>query len=129
MCSLIGELTAICVWGQQGLFANDEARIRKTKEIADKLLALDPKLAEGHTALSWCHFMEHDWAAAEDEIVRAIELDPNYPFARDIYVFYLSMLGRTDEAQRQAQRSRETRSQGPHHGAGGRLAVYRRPPV
>jgi len=39
--------------------------------------------------------------------VRAIKLNPNYAIARDIYAFYLSMLGRADEAQRQVERSQE----------------------
>jgi len=101
------ELTALYVWGQPGLFAGPEERLLKVKEIADKLIAMDPKLAEGHTALSWYKFLNQDWTGAEDEIVRAIKLDPNYPFARDIYTFYLSMLGRPEEALHQAQRSQE----------------------
>jgi len=47
------ELTALYVWGRQGLFSTSEEQIRKTKEIADKLLTMDPNLAEGDTALSW----------------------------------------------------------------------------
>ncbi len=101
------EMTAICVWGQQGLFGSEEEKQRKTKEIADKLLAMDPRLAEGHTALSWWKFLRRDWRGAEDEIVLAIKLNPNYPLPRDLYTFYLSMQGRADEAQRQAERSQE----------------------
>jgi tetratricopeptide (TPR) repeat protein len=52
-------------------------------------------------------FRQGDWRGAEDEIVRAIKLDPNFPFARDLYTFYLSMQDRADEAQRQAEKSQE----------------------
>lgn len=101
------ELTAIYVWNTGGLSANKEENHRRLKEIADKILATDFRLAEGHAALSYWLFLKQDWRGAEDEIVRAIELDPDYAHARDIYSFYLSMLGRTDEAQRQSERSQE----------------------
>jgi len=79
-----GEMTAICVWSQQGIFASNEERIRKAKEIADKLIPLDPKLAERHIASSYYKFRQHDWAGAEVEIDLAIKLNPNYAFARDL---------------------------------------------
>jgi serine/threonine protein kinase len=98
------ELVAIYVWGQPGI-AN--LSLQKTKEIADKVLAIDPNRAEGHTALSWHKFLQKDWRGAEQEIVQAIKLNPKLPIAHDIYCFYLSMLGRTEEAKRQAQQSQE----------------------
>jgi tetratricopeptide (TPR) repeat protein len=101
------ELTAIYVWGREGWFGSRKERVRKIKEIADKLLAMDPKLAEGHAALSWYYFAQDDLRRAEAEIVQAIKLNPDYPVARNMYVFYLSMLGRAEEAKRQAERSRE----------------------
>jgi tetratricopeptide (TPR) repeat protein len=102
-----GELTAICIWGRKGVFASQDELIRTAKEIADKLLALDPKLAEGHTALSFWKFTQRDWGGAEEAIRRAIELNPKYPIARDIYTFYLSMQGRIYEAHHQAEQSRK----------------------
>jgi serine/threonine protein kinase len=101
-----GQLTAMYVWGVGAASQREEQR-RKTREIAQKVFAIDPNLAEGHTALSWSKFLEWDWQAAEDEIVRAIQLNPRYPIARDIYCFYLTMRGRTDEAHRQIERSEE----------------------
>jgi tetratricopeptide (TPR) repeat protein len=100
------ELAAIYVWGRSPWFASGE-RSRKLKELADKLLAMDPKLAEGHAVLSWYLYRQNNWRAAEDEIMRAVKLDPTYPLAQEICVFLLSMLGRADEAQRQAERLRE----------------------
>jgi tetratricopeptide (TPR) repeat protein len=38
-----------------------------------------------------------DWAAAESEFRRAIELKPNDPLAHDIYAWFLVPMGRTDE--------------------------------
>jgi serine/threonine protein kinase len=101
------ELVAIYVWSQPGVFADYEERLRKTKELADKLLALDPTLAEGHAALANYLFMQRDWRGAENEIVRAITLNPRSSVARDMYVFFLSLQGRAEEAQPHAQRSLE----------------------
>jgi tetratricopeptide (TPR) repeat protein len=101
------ELVAIHIWDQAGVFADTEERFRKTKELADKLLALDPMLAEGHIALAQCRFMQRDWRGAENEAVRAIKLNPRSSLARDLYVFLLSLQGRAEEAQPHAQRSQE----------------------
>jgi len=68
---------------------------------------LDDRLAEAHTALgSINHLFKHDWAAAEREYLRGIELNPNYPRAHQTYGNYLEYQGRFDEGlaeHRQAQ--------------------------
>lgn len=98
------ELVEIYVWGRPGIVNQS---LQKTKEIADKVLGMNPNLAEGHAALSWNKFLQKDWQGAEQEILRAIKLNPKLPVARDVYAFYLTMLGRTDEAKVQIQRSQE----------------------
>lgn len=99
-----GELAALYTWCMLPEISSEQ-RLQRTREIADKALAIDPNAAEGHTALSWCKFLERDWRGAEDEIVLAITLNPNFAIARDIYSFYLSMQGRTEEAHREALRA------------------------
>lgn len=101
-----GQLTAWYVW-HVGFAEQRQEQHDKVKQIAETVLALDPKRAEGHTALSWVRFLERDYPHAEQEIVRAIQLNPRYPIARDIYCFYLCMLGRTKEAHYQIERSLE----------------------
>src|SRR5262249_52461211 len=49
--------------------------------------------------------LQRDWHGAEDEIQRAIRLNPGLPIAHDVYCFYLSMQGRTDEARREGKRA------------------------
>ena len=72
---------------------------QKSIEAANKALALDPNLSEGHSALCWSKFdYEYDFAGAERECKRALELDPNSPVAHNIYASYLFSRGRFDEA-------------------------------
>ena len=101
------DLVAIHAWGQEGVFADADEKLRKTKELADRLLALDPMLAEGHAALAQCRFIQRDWRGAEDEIVRAIQLNPRSSVARLIYVSYLSLQGRAEEAKVHAEVSKQ----------------------
>jgi tetratricopeptide (TPR) repeat protein len=101
------EMAALYAWAMLPEVTNDTVRLLRTREIADKALAVDPNQAEGHIALSWCRFLERDWRAAEDEIVRAIQLNPRVAIAHDIYSFYLTMLERYPEAHREAQRAEE----------------------
>ena len=86
---------------------NSEEKWRKSRELAAKLMALDPKRAEAHSALSWVRYGGSDWRGAEQEIRTAIQLNPNYPMARCIYGYYLSLLGRVEEAVPQLQRAQE----------------------
>ena len=64
-----------------------------------RALELDDSLAEAHTALgSAKHFYEYDWAGAEREFRRAIELNPNYATAHQWYAQMLGCEGRREEA-------------------------------
>jgi serine/threonine-protein kinase len=64
-----------------------------------RALELDESLAEAHASLAFAVF-HYDWdfAAAEREFEKAIQLSPNYPNAHDGYGFYLKAVGRHDEA-------------------------------
>jgi serine/threonine protein kinase len=71
----------------------------KVKAAAQKALELDETLAEAHTSLAfYLFFYERNWAEAESEFKRALELNPNYPVARRWYARYLTAMGRHDEA-------------------------------
>lgn len=71
----------------------------QAKEAALKTLELDPDLAEAHSSLGQILFYwDHDWAGAEREHKRAIELNPKYPTAHQWYAELLSAAGRHDEA-------------------------------
>jgi serine/threonine protein kinase/tetratricopeptide (TPR) repeat protein len=79
----------------------------KAKEAALKALALDDTLAEAHSALGQAYQAERDWAAAEKECKRALALNPSYTMAHWRYSFFLSKVGRHDEAIAEAKRARE----------------------
>ncbi|MCV4732884.1 hypothetical protein OFB80_33885, partial [Escherichia coli] len=46
------------------------------------------------------------WTNAENEYRRAVELSPNLDFARNNYAFFLSVMGRHDEALEQLEQQR-----------------------
>ncbi len=74
-------------------------RMSRAKAAAMKALAIDETLGEAHTSLArviWQY--DWDWAAAEREFKRAIELDPGSAFAHRIYGYYLTSMGRLDES-------------------------------
>ena len=71
----------------------------KAREAAKRALAIDGTLADAHTSLAVVlHWYDWDWAAAEKEYQRAIELNPNDPRTRQYYAWNLSQLGRIEEA-------------------------------
>ena len=66
----------------------------KAKAAAERALALDNTLAEAHTSLARVLMSyEWDWAGAENEFKRAIELNPKYPVAHEWYGGYLEATG------------------------------------
>ena len=71
----------------------------KAKEFALRALELDDTLAEAHSSLGMIlQDYEYDFAAAEAEFLRAIELSPNNPIPRQSYGILLTELERYDEA-------------------------------
>jgi TolB-like protein/Flp pilus assembly protein TadD len=80
----------------------------KAKEAALKAIGLDPQLGEAHSSLALVLGQyDWDWAAAEREHKRAIELSPNSPSALMYYAELLSLQGRHAEAIAMATRGRE----------------------
>ncbi len=80
----------------------------KAREAAEKALELDATLAEPHASLAYVKFyFDWDWAGAEREFQRAIELNPNYATAHDWYAYLLTATGRLPEARAQIQRAHE----------------------
>jgi len=71
-----------------------------------KALEIDDALAEAHATLGFIKF-RHDWdfAGADNEFRRSLELDANYSEAHQWYAFYLLAAGRKDEADGEMTRA------------------------
>ena len=68
----------------------------RAKMYARQAIALDDSLAEAHASLAWSLFIyDWDWAGADREFRRAIDLNPQYATARQWYAFLLASQGRT----------------------------------
>lgn len=75
---------------------------------AQKAIELDPSSAEAHNSLGGIReFWDWDWAAAEKEYKRAIELNPNFVAGHQDYALFLAFQGRFEQAIAEAQRSQE----------------------
>ncbi len=80
----------------------------KAKEAALRALSLDAGLAEAHCSLGMVlQDYEYDFAGAEREFQRAIDLSPNNPIPRQSYGILLTELERHDEAELQFQKMLE----------------------
>jgi serine/threonine protein kinase/tetratricopeptide (TPR) repeat protein len=81
-------------------------RMPKAKAAAMKALELDDTLAEAHASLGNVkHTYDWDFAGAEREFKRAIELNPNYTSAHHFYALLLASLGRWQQANDQIKRA------------------------
>jgi eukaryotic-like serine/threonine-protein kinase len=80
----------------------------KIKAVARQALQLDETLAEAHAALAQVlAFYDWEWAAAETELRRALELNPGYAWAAHLYGVLLGNQGRLAEARTYFNRARE----------------------
>ena len=73
--------------------------MRKAKEYVQKALAMDDSLADAHSTLAYIRFYgDWDWAGADMEFKRAIQLRPSYATAHLLYAEFLSEMGRHAQA-------------------------------
>ena len=68
---------------------------------------LDDTLAEVHVELAVSKYNEWDFAAAENEYKRAIELNPNFATAHQWYADFLGSMGRHEEAVIETNKAHE----------------------
>ena len=81
-------------------------RSPKAKAAVVKALELDDTLAEAHNALAELKYQyEFDWAGAEADFKRAIDLEPNVAYFHLAYSWYHMCLGRFDQAQAELGRA------------------------
>jgi TolB-like protein/DNA-binding winged helix-turn-helix (wHTH) protein/Flp pilus assembly protein TadD len=82
--------------------------LSRAKAAALKAIALDDTLADPHASLAFiAETYEWDWATAEREYKRALELNPGDARAHHWYAGYLMYVGRFDEGIAEAKRARD----------------------
>lgn len=74
--------------------------IPNARAAALRAIELNDALAEPHAALAYGNAADWNWTAADAQFQRALELNPRYVVALYQYGFFLSMLGRQQEAVR-----------------------------
>jgi serine/threonine-protein kinase len=80
----------------------------KAKSAASIALELDGRLAEAHATLAYrTTHHDWDWATAEAQFRRALELNPNYAVSYHWYSHYLTAMGRTEESLEASKRCLE----------------------
>ena len=80
----------------------------KAKQAALQALQLDEHLAEAHVSLANAKFYyDWDWAGAEYEFKRALAINPGYSDAHQMYGYYVSSKGRSDEAVKEMQQAQD----------------------
>src|SRR5262249_37066386 len=80
----------------------------RARDAARRALALDESDVMAHVVLAIeAQWYEWNWAAAEREFKRAVELDPNSLAAHGYYSWYLAPMGRVNEALAEAERERQ----------------------
>ena len=90
-------------FGEIGL--PSEEAFPKARDAATKALDLDETLGEAHAVLAQVGFLwDWDWASAEKQFKRALELNPGQPEIHHMYAHYLTAMGRFPDAFTESQR-------------------------
>jgi serine/threonine-protein kinase len=96
--------SVLAIWGYEA----PRQGFSRAKAAAQRALRLDSTLAEAHTSLGIISlYYDWDWVAAEQELTRAIALDPQYGPAHLFQAWYFIITGKPGEAEREVQRARE----------------------
>lgn len=89
-------------------FLPPSATMPNASAFAMKALKLDNHLAQAHAMLGGIHLAyDWQWARAENEIERALELDANSSLAHEIYAAYYAALSQGENAAREMHQAQE----------------------
>ena len=109
-------------------YADPEASYSASRAVLAKVLEIDPDSSEAHRESGWISWRyEWNFAAADREFRRAIDLNPNDAQAHEIYSLFLKSMGRFDEALAQSNRAIELSPMEPYSraNAGSLLALMK----
>jgi tetratricopeptide (TPR) repeat protein len=97
----------------------------KAEANARKALELDSSLAEGHISLGYSALIyRRDFAESEKQFQEALQLQPEYAPAHYFYAYYLTAIGRINEAISERQKARSQQPLSPIFNAGLGEAYY-----
>jgi serine/threonine protein kinase/TolB-like protein/Tfp pilus assembly protein PilF len=107
----LADCNALLNWYVEPPPADAWARAKKS---ALDAVAADDQLPVAHASLGFvmCHY-DRDWAGAETELRRAVELDPENPVARRWHAFNLSAMGRHEDALAEIRLAQELSPRSP----------------
>lgn len=87
---------------------NPQEDTPKARAAAQKALQLDPALGAAHNSLAAiAEDYDRDYATAENEFKRAVQLDPGFVSAHEWYGDFLGLMGRFDQALAEEDRALE----------------------
>ncbi len=102
-----GMAEAYALLGFRGRVPSKDA-LSQGKAAALKAIELDDTLAEAHSSLAFiAETHEWDWATAEREYKRALELNPSDARAHHLYAGYLTYVGRFDDGIAEEKNARD----------------------
>ena len=79
----------------------------RARAAVDRALQLDDSLSEAHATSASINQKLWRWTEAEEELKRAINLNPNYPTAHHWYAYYFYIQRQFDDAMREINRAYE----------------------
>jgi len=80
----------------------------KATAAARRAIEIDETLAEAHAALAFIKFQyEWDWAGAERELRRALDLNPQYAHVEQLFASYSAAMGRFEASLAASRRAME----------------------
>lgn len=95
-------------FGLSNVYLSAHEAFPKAKAAALRALELDPELAEARVVLAFVlSSYDWNWAGADAEFERAIELNPNYASARHWYARHLAFQKQFSKARYQFERARQ----------------------
>jgi eukaryotic-like serine/threonine-protein kinase len=94
------------LWARANGSSDPTELVPKAKAALERAVSADANHAKARVVAAMMKEYEFDWAGAEAEYKQAIELNPNLDFARNNYGFFLSVMGRQDEALAELEQQR-----------------------
>jgi serine/threonine-protein kinase len=98
---------AYTIQAYHSIIDRDEA-LRLGRAALDRALAIDENLAEAYAmSANLACFFDWDWAKAERDLRRAVEIDPKSVLVRLVYADYLAVMARWDEVVEHSRIAKE----------------------